>query len=232
MTVLAESGYRALAYDSRGHGDSDWSPAGDYGISTLSQDLMTVLSALDRPAALIGASMGGLAAFHAVGSGAAPLAQALVMVDITLQPADEGVEKINRFMTAHLDGFATLEEAVQAVTAFKPGRPGRANPNGLARNLRMRNDGRLYWHWDPRVLDATGDGWLDELELLGRHIALPMLLLRGGHSDIVDDRGVDMMIEALPHLEIMDVPGVGHMVVGDSNDAFNDGCLDFLRRCF
>lgn len=231
LKVLVENGYRVLAYDARGHGDSDWSPTGDYAISTLSDDLLLILSALDQPAALIGASMGGLTAFHAVGS-AGPVAQALVMVDITLQPADEGVEKINRFMTAHLDGFATLEEAAQAVTAFKPGRPGRANPNGLARNLRKRADGRLYWHWDPRVLDATGEGWLDELNHLSGGISLPMLLLRGGRSDIVDDRGVDMMIEALPQLEIMDVPGVGHMVVGDSNDAFNDGCLDFLRRCF
>ncbi|MEJ7935361.1 alpha/beta hydrolase [Sphingobium sp. AN558] len=232
VKVLVDNGYRVLAYDARGHGDSDWSPTGDYSIPTLSNDLLTILAALDQPAALIGASMGGLTAFHTVGTESGPVAQALIMVDITLQPAAEGVEKINRFMTAHLDGFASLEEAAEAVAVFKPNPARRANPAGLARNLRKRDDGRFYWHWDPRVLEATGEGWLEELPLLSHRVSLPLMLLRGGQSDIVDDSSVDMMIEALPQLEIMDVAGVGHMVVGDSNDAFNDGCLDFLRRCF
>lgn len=236
MQVLADNGYRALAYDARGHGDSDWSPTGDYAISALSDDLLAVLSDLDRPAALIGASMGGLTAFHAIGSTPDPVARALVMVDITLQPAQEGVEKINRFMGAHPNGFANIEEVAQAVSAFRPNPARRSNPGGLARNVRLRADGRLYWHWDPRVIEATGDGWpqtiAEDLGRLSDRITLPLLLMRGGHSDIVDDSGVDMMIEALPHLEIMDVQGVGHMVVGDSNDAFNEGCLDFLQRCF
>lgn len=237
LQVLAKNGYRAFAYDARGHGDSDWSPTGDYAIPTLANDLMAVLSSLDRPAALIGASMGGLTAFHAIGSTPAPIARALIMADITLQPAIKGVEKINQFMGAHLHGFASLDEAAAAVAAFRPDRPRPSNPKGLARNLRLRNDGRFYWHWDPRVLDiATAEGWPEavaaDLRRLSGGITVPLLLMRGGASDIVDDAGVDMMIKALPHMEVANMNGVGHMIVGDSNDAFNDGCLDFLRRCF
>lgn len=47
---LAQAGYYALAYDARGHGDSDWSPAGDYSPDALIADLRAVVSRLPSPA--------------------------------------------------------------------------------------------------------------------------------------------------------------------------------------
>ena len=39
---LARAGYLAINYDLRGHGDSDWSPDGDYGVETRARDLMAL----------------------------------------------------------------------------------------------------------------------------------------------------------------------------------------------
>src|SRR3546814_13803376 len=54
-------------------------------------------------------------------------------------------------MAANPDGFASIEEAVASVAAYNPIRRATTNPDGLRKNLRIREDGRLHWHWDPRA---------------------------------------------------------------------------------
>lgn len=234
MRTLVSHGYRVINFDARGHGESDWSPQGDYTLAARARDLQTVLAGHSGPVALVGASMGGMTSFYAVGQGLVPQAFALVMVDIALRPAPEGVAKIQQFMQGHVDGFATLDEVADAVAAYNPQRPRPANPSGLMKNLRRRDDGRLYWHWDPRMLDLkpspdTPD-WTDQLLSVASHIAIPTMLIRGGKSDIVNDESVDEMCRLVPQTEVYTVPGAGHMVAGDKNDAFNTGVIDFLHR--
>lgn len=234
MRRLVERGYYVVNYDARGHGDSDWSPTGDYSLAALASDLCAVLSTIDNPAALVGASMGGMTSFYAIGSAPVPIANALVMVDIVLRPAATGAEKIRQFMTSHRGGFKDLAEASDAVAAYNPDRPRPSDPTGLMKNLRLHDDGRLYWHWDPRMLEARPSAeppsFASELEQVSARVTIPTLVVRGGHSDIVDDDGVAAMCRLVPQTEVFEVPGAGHMVAGDRNDAFNDGMLAFLER--
>lgn len=234
MTILMKAGYRVINFDARGHGESDWSHSGDYDLSARSRDLVTILPGDSVPVALVGASMGGMTSFHAVGSGLVPGVRALIMVDIVMRPAPEGVEKIQNFMAGHVGGFATLDEVADAVAAYNPERPRPSDPSGLMKNLRLRDDGRLYWHWDPRMLDILPNpdtpDWTEQLLAVSDNVTVPTLLIRGGQSDIVDDAGVTEMRSLVPQTEIFDVPGAGHMVVGDRNDAFNKGVIDFLSR--
>jgi pimeloyl-ACP methyl ester carboxylesterase len=59
IPVLAEAGYRVVSYDRRGFGRSD-KPAKGYTYDTLSEDLHTLLEALDlQDVTLVGFSMGG-----------------------------------------------------------------------------------------------------------------------------------------------------------------------------
>jgi non-heme chloroperoxidase len=56
---LAENGYRAIAFDRRGHGRSD-DPGAGYDFDTLADDVAAVVDALDlTDATLVGHSMGG-----------------------------------------------------------------------------------------------------------------------------------------------------------------------------
>jgi len=234
MTKLIEQGYLVINYDARGHGDSDWSPTGDYSLPALASDLRVILSTLSGPVALVGASMGGITSFFAIGSGAAPSVSALVMVDIALRPAAAGVDKIHRFMTSHPNGFATLEEAAAAIAAYNPDRPRPRNLSGLMKNLRLRDDGRLHWHWDPRLMaqrpTSEPPSRLRQLEEVSSAVTVPTLLVRGGNSDIVDDESVSDMLQRVPQTEVFNVPGAGHMVAGDRNDAFNEGVFAFLAK--
>ena len=234
MRGLVDRGYFVVNYDARGHGESDWSPTGDYSMRALASDLRAVLSTVRGPAALVGASMGGMTSFYAIGSSDHPIAQALVMVDIVLRPAAAGAEKIHKFMMSHREGFKDLAEAADAVAAYNPDRPRPSDPSGLRKNLRLRDDGRLYWHWDPRLLAISPSteppSFSNDLIEVSSHVTIPTLLVRGGHSDIVDDEGVAEMRRLVPQTEVYDVAGAGHMVAGDRNDAFNEGVISFLDR--
>src|SRR5438034_11829836 len=44
--ALGAAGYHAVAFDARGHGDSEWDPAGDYTGDAMVRDLQAVISAL------------------------------------------------------------------------------------------------------------------------------------------------------------------------------------------
>lgn len=234
MNKLAGNGYHVVNYDARGHGDSDWSEDGDYSLKVRADDLRTVLSTVKGPVALVGASMGGMTSFYAVGTSDHPIANALVMVDIVLRPAPAGVVKIQQFMRANPNGFASVEEAADAVSAYNPDRPRPKDPSGLLKNLRLREDGRFYWHWDPRMLEtrpsAEPPAFNNELVHVSSRVALPTLLVRGGNSDIVDDHGVAEMRSLVPQTEVYEIPGAGHMVAGDKNDPFIEGVIGFLAR--
>ncbi|MEZ5238412.1 MAG: alpha/beta fold hydrolase [Microthrixaceae bacterium] len=149
--VLADAGWRAVSLDLRGHGDSEWDPEGDYSLDAFANDALAVARSMDRPPVMVGASLGGLSALTAIGeaSDQASVARALVLVDVANKLEDDGRERIGAFMTANLDGFASLEDAADAIAAYNPNRPRPTDLSGLAKNLRQREDGRWYWHWDP-----------------------------------------------------------------------------------
>ncbi|WP_261937257.1 MULTISPECIES: alpha/beta fold hydrolase [Sphingomonas] len=233
MRRMIGEGYHVINFDARGHGDSSWSEEGDYSLAARGADLQAAIGDR-RPVALVGASMGGMTSFYAVGMGQAPQATALVLVDIVLRPAPAGVDKIQRFMQAHAGGFASVDDALAAVIAYNPQRKAQRDASGIMKNLRLHDDGRLYWHWDPRMLAARPSAepptWTEELLAVSGRVSIPTLLVRGGKSDIVDDEGVAELVRLVPQTEIYCVPEAGHMVAGDSNDTFSDGVLDFLRR--
>lgn len=229
---LAEAGYFAINYDLRGHGESDWSPDGSYPIELRADDLMAIAnSRANRPLALVGASLGGITSLVAATHGLD--IAALVLVDIVPKMRIEGADKVRAFMTANPTGFASLEEAADAIAAYNPSRPRPKDLSGLHKNLRLGADGRYHWHWDPRMMqDMRGDPHriLDIMDRADWTDRVPTLLVRGMKSDIVDDEGVEDLYRRIPKLEMADIRGAGHMVAGDKNDEFNSAVIDFLQR--
>lgn len=229
--ALVERGYRAFSLDLRGHGDSDWPADGDYQLDRFVDDLAAILPTLGAPAVLVGASLGGLASLMAVGERRLPAA-ALVLVDVTPRIEPTGVGKIRAFMTANPNGFASIDEAADAVAAYLPHRPRPRDPSGLRKNLRLREDGRLYWHWDPRFMSEVRSAGFngERLEAAARALTVPTLLVRGGRSEIVTPAGAQAFLDLAPHAEFVDVTDADHMVAGDANDVFNAAVIDFIER--
>ena len=139
--IVAQEGWRTIALDQRGHGESDWAPNGDYSFTSFCADTVAVCDELGKPPVLVGASLGGMAAMLAEGTSDRTVSSGLVLVDITPNSNPEGIERIRRFMESGLDGFATLEDAAAAIASYTPNREKRVNPDGLKKVLRER-DGR------------------------------------------------------------------------------------------
>lgn len=235
--ALAEAGYCAFTIDARGHGDSDWSPDGDYRADLLAADLAEVIRSLDTDPVIIGASMGGLTAMLTLGENPALTCRALVLVDVAPRLERAGVRRIIEFMRRHQDGFASLEQVRDAIAAYNPHRPPPEDLSGLRKNLRQRADGHYYWHWDPAFLDharlpVNDEGMFDisRLNAAAQHLDLPTLLIRGYQSDVLSDAGARELLSIIPHARYAVLDQAGHMVAGDRNTVFTETVLDFLNH--
>ncbi|MBW2240726.1 MAG: alpha/beta hydrolase [Deltaproteobacteria bacterium] len=231
--ALANQGWYALSLDLRGHGDSDWDPATDYTLTRYGQDSVCVARALGRPPVVVGASLGGISALlGAHGAESAPFS-ALVLVDVTPRMDLNGAAKIMGFMSERvLEGFANLEEAADAIATYLPHRPRPKNTDGLAKNLRQRENGRWFWHWDPAFMTGRSRPGLalrqEDLLDAARALSIPAMLIRGRMSELVGEEHAREFLELVPHARFEDVSGAGHMVAGDENDAFTEAVARFL----
>lgn len=231
--VLASRGYNAIAVDLRGHGDSGWSSDGNYAVDRFARDVRQVAMALPRKPVLIGASLGGIASLIAAGEASAEIATALVLVDVTPRVDPAGVDRIRGFMASHIDdGFATLEEAADAIATYLPHRPRPKSLDGLRKNLRLGPDGRYRWHYDPAFVgDAsrrTGEDREARLTAMARSLTIPVLLVRGALSELVSKDIARAFVASVPNARYVDVEGAAHMVAGDVNDPFVEEVVAFL----
>lgn len=232
--ALIAMGYQIICLDCRGHGQSSRSSSGDYSTDSFIADLKAVIATLDKAPVLVGASLGGSTALLAIGEHPTQLAKALVLVDIVPNMSASGIAHIRHFMKSTLNGFASLDEAAAAVSNFIPNRPKPASNDGLERNLNRAEDGRYYWHWDPVFLrDETrspNSQFTRRMEAAARRIKIPTMLVRGRESDVVTLEQAQSLIALIPHAQLINVQGAGHMVAGDKNDAFNTAVIDFLKQ--
>jgi pimeloyl-ACP methyl ester carboxylesterase len=137
VAELARHGCRAYAVDMRGHGESDWAPGGNYRIETYANDLREIVASFGRPAVLVGASLGGLAAVIAAGEAPQLAALGVVLVDVSPNLRQAGVDAIIGFMRATSDGFDSVEHAADAIAAYLPHRPRPTDLTGLRKNLSL-----------------------------------------------------------------------------------------------
>jgi pimeloyl-ACP methyl ester carboxylesterase len=197
-----------VAMDLRGHGDSSW--AADYSLPALAGDLRAVVAALglERPH-LVGMSLGGQTALHAVCHGLA--ARTLALVDVgprMLQPADN---PIRRFLQTH--SYPSFAAALDAAATFQPGRTRASLVGSLRRSMREAPDGSWAFKWDPARRgsyelrsSAARALWC----LLGR-VACPTLVVRGSRSPVFGEQDAKELVAALPdgRLETLDA---GHNI--------------------
>ena len=232
---LAVAGYRVISLDLRGHGESELCPKGRYALDDHIADLGTVMESLHSAPVLVGASLGGVVSLVGQGEQQLPRAHALVLVDVVPRMEADGIQEIINFMSANPDGFASVDAAAEAVAKYLPHRPRRSSTQGLLKNLRQRNDGRYYWHWDPAI-HAQGrppdhmEVMAQRMEKAAEQIDLPTLVVRGAKSRVVSAEGVAQLAKLIPHASHVDVAAAGHMVAGDQNDEFNAAILAFLAR--
>ncbi|BCH32447.1 peroxidase [Mesorhizobium sp. L-8-10] len=235
---VAAAGMRAVTVDQRGHGESDWVGSGNYTFQHFAEDAAAVVRQMAKrfhaAPSVVGASLGGLSALAAeVRQG--PMLDSLVLVDVIPRMDPDGVAKIQGFMGERRDeGFASLEEAADAIARYLPHREKPTSLDGLKKNLRRTADGRYFWHWDPGFMTSEQNINRNSRELMAEltaalpKLTLPVLLVRGVQSELVQEAHAQEFVSLAPTASYVDVGGAGHMVAGDKNDIFSHAVLEFL----
>lgn len=228
---VAKAGACGISVDLRGHGESDWTDT--YSHTDFGNDIINIVRQIGGKPVLVGASLGGISALAAQDLAHGELCRALVLVDIAPHTNPAGVERILQFMRDGTRGFDSLDEAADAVASYLRERSRPKDTNGLRKNLRKKEDGRWYWHWDPMFLSRSPqerEQAATKLTEAAKRLSVPTLLVRGGSSDVLTSEGVEAFRKLVPHAKFVDIAGAGHMVAGDRNDAFTDAILGFLRK--
>lgn len=195
--VIAElrGDYRCVAPDLRGHGDSDW--AADYSLPALAADLRALVGTLglERPH-LVGMSLGGQTALHAVCHGLR--VRSLSLVDVgprMLSPADN---PIRGFMRTH--SYPDFASALDAAVASQPRRTRASLAEGLRRSMRERPDGSWAFTWDParrESYDERSAAAQALWPLLGA-VTVPVLVVRGSRSPVFGEQDAKELVATLP----------------------------------
>jgi len=231
---LAEAGYHSVALDLRGHGDSEWHSDADYTIKAYKEDLVSIIKEINKPASLIGASLGGMASLLLAGDEVnSNLCTSLIMVDIGIYPDPAGSDRIVSFMLSGEAGFESLEDVAKSISDYLPHRQKPKDLQGLKKNLRLKEDGKYYWHWDPRFIrrrpGSRDKGYFDLQLKAAQKVVVPTLLMRGALSDVVTMEDVEYFLSVIGHAKFVEIEKAAHMIAGDRNDGFAEEAIKFLR---
>ena len=226
---LGNAQFKACALDLRGHGDSDWSPDGDYRIERFVADLVGVIEALGSPAILIGASFGGhvslvTAARHP------SLVRALVLCDVTPWIEGEATKAMRAAFHTAAAGFPSVQDAASHIDEMR-GFPSNLDPDRLHRHMLRGDDGRLYWRWDPqffRSQETQDENLTDLLTAATTDLKTPTLLIRAELSEVVTPQQISKFAQMVPHSRTAEIAAARHTVSADDNDEYASLILGFL----
>ncbi|MBI2912817.1 MAG: alpha/beta hydrolase [Chloroflexi bacterium] len=231
VCLALRNGYRCLALDQRGHGDSEWSPTMDYSWRAHLGDIEAFadLLGLER-FILVGMSMGGINSIAYAGCHSDRLA-GLVLVDVGPDVRFAGGRRIRDFV-ANTAEVESVDEFVERALAFNPLRDRRLLRRSLLYNLRQlpngkwmrKNDVRHFHQMNEEELVAHARELWPEVE----RITCPTLVVRGALSDVFLDEDAEKLAGTLPDGRWVTVAGAGHTVQGDNPR----GLLEAMRAFF
>jgi pimeloyl-ACP methyl ester carboxylesterase len=157
-------------------------------------------------------SLGGLTAIR-LASGYPDLVRRLVVVDVTPGTDRRKAAAIVAFVSGP-ESFASFEEILTRTVEHNPGRSESSLRRGVLHNARQRDDGRWVWRYDrmrfPSGQLDFGPLWEDVSAL---HV--PLMLVRGAQSPVVDDDDVAELLRRQPGARVEVVERSGHSVQGD-----------------
>ncbi len=210
-------GWRVLAPDLRGHGESAWAEPPAYRLDDFAGDLTEVLDVLaPRPVPVVGHSMGGRVALWLTAHHPERV-RGLGILDSRLDTIDAAFAARHRGRvggTREGRGHPTRAAALAAFR-FIPDEPDVA-PEVIAHlaahAVRERGPGDWTVRFDRGVLSLDGDGAGDLFRLLPG-VRCPMWLAAGAASRVIDRAQREQLAEVLPGATFEEFPGGHHFLL-------------------
>ena len=230
--------HRVIAADQRGRGRSAYDAnAANYHPGTYVEDMFCLLDSLnvDR-VILFGTSMGGLMAtmMKAIQP---DRFSALIINDICPDIAPQGLARIMGYVGAS-GTFDDWDEAIKELKRLNASVFPHMDEEGwrtFAKCIFIETpDHKLRFDYDPKIqqaLKANQDNAAppDLWPLFQSAADVPMMLIHGEISDLLDAAGVKKFKSLVPHLEYLNVKGVGHAPLLNEPEVA-PAVLEFLRK--
>lgn len=211
-----EQGYRVVCPDTVGRGLSQWSPEpqNEYCLAfyaRLATELVDQLGLAQFD--WVGTSMGGAIGMVAAAGALRGRIRRLVLNDMGPQIAESALVRIRSY-AGNPSAFDTVSELETYFrTIYKPyGFLSDAQWRRLTEtSTRRLPDGRVTPHYDPAMVQQfihhprDHERWSDWDSL-----ALPVLCLRGAHSDLLEAETALQMTQRGPRARVVTIAGCGH----------------------
>jgi pimeloyl-ACP methyl ester carboxylesterase len=211
--------WRVIVPDFRGRGMSDRDPVpARYLPTTYAADVLQLLDelAIDR-AVFVGTSLGGLVTMLIAAAQPQRIA-ATVLNDVGPELDQSGIDRIRNYVGKPVR-FGDWDEIADYISGVNRGLPASNSHDDWVRAARRvgKEDGDgITFDYDmaiAEVFNQRNDGAAPAFDLWPLYRKLdgaPLLLIRGGLSDLLSPSAAQRMVETHPDAELVTVPGVGH----------------------
>jgi len=239
--LLAERGFQAIAFDWRGHGESEWVGAGGYyHFPDYVRDLEEIIrNTCEQRPLLVGHSMGGTAAALFAGARSSRL-RGLVLAE-GLGPPDNQAEVSRDRLVAWLDGLdrleaakprriTDLEEALKRMRVQNPRIPDELGRFLATHATCAHPDGEgLQWRFDPKHRTTAPIPFrLDAFQSILKAIDVPTLVIAASEGYRVPEE--DKRIASIPESDFLEIPEASHMIHWEQPLDFADAITEFSKR--
>lgn len=214
--------YRVVAFDVRGHGQSD-KPPGPYSIPLFTADTIELIRSLEiGPSHVVGISMGGMIAFQ-LAVDTPDLVRSLVIVnsgpEIIPRSLRDRINVLQRILLVRIFGMRKIGEFLGSRLFPKP-------EQETLRHMFIErwaeNDQRAYLESTRGIV-----GWSisDQLQT----IVCPTLVV-ASDEDYTPISAKKAYVERLPRGELVVIEDARHAVTAERPEDLNKVVLDFLAR--
>ena len=235
--------YHVIAPDLRGHGDSAWSPSGEYGMAAYVYDLAQLIHQQHlAPCKIIAHSMGGNVALRYVGAFPETVTKLVCIEGLGPSPtqmeqrsARSAPERLAAWVAdkRKLAGriprrYPTIEDAFARMQAqnkhLSPEQARHLTLHGAMQN----EDGTYSWKFDNYVhSNSPVDFSTRDLHALWENIACPVLFVNGKES-WASNPEKDGRMKHFKHGRVVEFEDAGHWVHHDQLQAFLAEVRTFL----
>lgn len=237
------SHYRVIAFDLRGHGESEWVSDGDYGVMDHVFDLASLLDTLDIDRfTLIGHSLGGNIALRYAGLYPEQIEKMVAIEGLGPSPrmlAEREAKPVTDRLTEWVEQRRSLSDRKPRIMADIAEAKGRMKaafshlPDDLIQHLtetgvKTNADGTVRWAYDPAGLGRSPSDipHADFVHLWSR-ITCPTWLVYGANS-WASNPAEDGRAKAFQNATVTLVQDAGHWLHHDQFDQFMADLKTFL----